>query len=132
MGVEHYLVDNIGKNVLSCGKWYELEAHSVTVDNVPDGWRAPAVKRWLREVALGRPVRLVTDCGVGDTSEFEDDLCRPLPGCTGYSLYIAEAGWTYYEAESLPCAEQVFGASGHLADDALHATLPPDPTRRPT
>lgn len=113
MGVEHYLVDAAGKNVLACGKYYELMAKVVTEADVPEGWRRQRVVSWLRDVAEGRPCRVVTDCGVGDPSEFEDDLCRPLPGWAGWTLYV-EAGWTSWMPEDQLALEMdlVFGASG--------------------
>lgn len=95
MGVEHYLVDAEGKNVLECGKWYELDVRTVCSErDVPNGWRRPLVCAWLREVCAGRPVRLVTDCGVGDVTEFEDETCRPLPGWTALTLFGSPSpGW---------------------------------------
>tara|TARA_R110000868_G_C10818373_1_gene758430 strand:- start:405 stop:755 length:351 start_codon:yes stop_codon:yes gene_type:complete len=112
MGVEYYLVDEAGKNVLACGKYYELTTNSpLTAAEVPEGWQRQRVIAWLREVAEGRPCRVVTDCGLGDPSEFEDDLCRPLPGWSGWTLYV-EAGWTSWMPEDVPDTGPVFGASG--------------------
>lgn len=94
MGVEHYLVDTEGKNVLECGKWYALEARVDIDENaIPEGWRQPHVLSWIREVCGGRRVHLVTDCGVGDPAEFEDDHGNPLPGWNAWTLHQGNAAF---------------------------------------
>lgn len=107
MGVEHFLVDDEGKNVLDVHKWYALRPEdwgNVTEADIRAaspcdklggdvGWLVEAALSWVREVVCGRRVRLVTDCG--DVEE----QCW-LDGRT----FKARPGWTVYSAFYRPLA----------------------------
>ena len=99
MGVEYYLVDDEGKNVLDCGKWYALRPEdycNVTTADIEAARmceklgddRATQIAdiaiRWVVEVCSGRRVRLVTD-----------DWCdEPW---LNHQTYAQLPGWTMYE-----------------------------------
>lgn len=91
MGVEHYLVDVEGKNVLACGKWYALDAgygDVVTVEQMRVAEAHDGVYRWLREVCQDRPVIVRSD---SVEEEWLDPLWfDPLPGWSVYELMGAD------------------------------------------
>lgn len=101
MGVEHYLVDDEGRNVLDVHKWYALrpdDRGNVTeadiragsrCDKLGDvGWLVDAALAWLREVAQGRKVRLVTDSTDSEDQCWMDwETFRTRPEWTCWSAF---------------------------------------------
>jgi hypothetical protein len=96
MGVEHFLVDDEGKNVLGCHKWYDLDPADraniteaeVLAANEKYPWLPERVVRWMREVAMGRRVRLVTDAeGMYPWTDYESRYFCTRPGWTVYTCF---------------------------------------------
>lgn len=100
MGVEHYLVDDEGKNVLGCHKWYDLDY--ADRDNITEAEILAANERfphlpalavqWVREVCKGRRVRLVTDSQGGEPW-LDDETFQTRPEWTCWSAFGATTGW---------------------------------------
>ena len=111
MGVEHYLVDEEGGNVLDCHKWYEIAP--ADWGNVTDAeieaagekydWLPAIAIRWRREVCGGRQLQLTTDMS---DCLWHDDEWKRLPGWTLYTPWypdtLPQKGWVRY-----PVAEKL-------------------------
>jgi hypothetical protein len=115
MGVEYYLVDEEGRNVLDCHKWYAIDP--ADYDDVTDAEieaagavydRLPAVAiRWRREVCGGRKLRLATD---GERYPWLDDAWERAPGwtlCTPWNQeYPPPTGWVKYAWSAVDAEEE--------------------------
>jgi hypothetical protein len=104
MGVEYYLVDDEGKNVLDVHKWYALNPEdwsNVTVTDIRAAspcdklggevdWLVEAALSWTREVAGGRRVRLVTGCSDQEEVSWNDwRTGKAVPGWTHWSAFYS-------------------------------------------
>lgn len=134
MGVEHFLVDDEGKNVLHCHKWYDLEYErrdDITDEEIMAArgkypWLPELVVRWRREACGGRRLRLVTDSG-GDEPWMDHETCETLPGWTVYSAFDNEDGIARRGEREWPPEKHAETVTRIEEKRRLAALLPPLP-----
>jgi hypothetical protein len=129
MGVEHFIVDVEGRNVLDCHKSYwlpdagpvtlhdlRIAAEEAAANEARGAWTAERVVAWVDLIASGRPLRIATDAGDDDDLWADWSQRGPYPplrpGWTGWTCTQIDGksdrpGWRWWSDDTVATATRI-------------------------